>query len=1074
MRGLFLQKSRNKVEKLNDMAKESNAPWIALTETWLNPDIIDAEVQIPGRTLFRADREGRTHGGCALYIRDDLTSEIVTAHSNKACDTLIVKIKTLNLLVIVNYRPPDTKEEEFAEQLEVCQEAIDKITNKDPKVKDIFQIGDFNMKCISWPSRKIYSRDVENKATEKVQAEMLLRYAEKNFLENIVTTPTRGNNILDLCFTNNHTLINYYKTTVNSRFSDHNTIETDLNFSYNIEVKKEKKVNPYKTKVYEYETENADEEDWLRWQKLLDDVNIENEFGGPENTETKVSKFFTLIESLTALVFKKKKSFQDLEEREKGENKKQTNNKIPKRIRQLMKRQSKLSKQVFSSTNWEKNYDKMEELREIEKELEESYKNRRIKKENEAIKSLMKNPKFFYSYQRHFSKTNEKMSGFVTENDEIVKDPFKQAEMLREQYQSVYSQPDEAYSVGANFFLRCENCALQRVHECGEDVWNYPEGELRSPGSCSHRTAPTAPGQESGREQEQGEQEEQEGQEQETRGRNECSDCKIYKIAGLGPDDLDNPHFDWLDFSLAIDALSSSAAPGPDGVPAVMIKKGKNSISRILYEIFKTSFDNGEIPEVFKKAFIIPIHKGGSKAAPAQYRPVSLTSHLVKTFERVLVKKLVAYLEFHGRMDPRQHGSRVGRSTLSQLLTHQDQILQALEDGDNIDAIYLDFAKAFDKVDQGLLLHKLKALGVKGKMGRWIQKFLTGRTQQVLVDGKMSSIFLLLSGVPQGSVLGPILFLIFIADIGEDLEAETFVYVDDTKTLKRIKTEKDVENHQEDIVKLFKWGEDNNMKYNGDKFVAIRYGSNTQIKENTIYLTGDFEEVIEEKQSTRDLGIIMQNDATFNEHIEKVCKQVRQKTGWLYRSFYSRNMWFLRHMWNSLIQPKLDYCSQLWFPEEGVQLEKLEKLMKDFTSRIPAIQGLTYWERLRKIKMNSEQRRMERYNIIYVWKTMKGLVPNSGVTLTSEDDRQGRRCAIPKLKTKERTKREHSFQVKAARLFNCLPRELRELKDCGLEDFKVKLDIYLTKVPDEPKIGGLMPLNFQRSNSLLHQVARRS
>ena len=109
-----------------------------------------------------------------------------------------------------------------------------------------------------------------------------------------------------------------------------------------------------------------------------------------------------------------------------------------------------------------------------------------------------------------------------------------------------------------------------------------------------------------------------------------------------------------------------------------------------------------------------------------------------------------------------------------------------MEEGSNIDAVYLDFAKAFDKVDHGLLLHKLKQMGVKGKLGRWIQNFLKGRTNEVLVDDQKSLKFLLKSGIPQGSVLGPILFLIYISDIGENLSVEPLVYIDDSKAIKKI------------------------------------------------------------------------------------------------------------------------------------------------------------------------------------------------------------------------------------------------------------------------------------------------
>ena len=149
--------------------------------------------------------------------------------------------------------------------------------------------------------------------------------------------------------------------------------------------------------------------------------------------------------------------------------------------------------------------------------------------------------------------------------------------------------------------------------------------------------------------------------------------------------------------------------------------------------------------------------------------------------ERVIRKSLISYLEYYNKLDPRQHGSRAGRSTLSKLLQHQDDIIKALENGDNLDCIYLDFAKAYDKVDHGILLKKLKNLGISGNIGRWIMNFLTGRQQYVMVKGRKSKFYPLVSGVPQGSVLGPLLFLIFIGDISEGVTADTLIYVDDSK-----------------------------------------------------------------------------------------------------------------------------------------------------------------------------------------------------------------------------------------------------------------------------------------------------
>ena len=500
----------------------------------------------------------------------------------------------------------------------------------------------------------------------------------------------------------------------------------------------------------------------------------------------------------------------------------------------------------------------------------------------------------------------------------------------------------------------------------------------------------------------------------------------------------------------------------------------------LLCNIFKSSYETGDIPAILKLATIVPIHKGGSRSEASNFRPISLTSHIIKTFERVLRKTLVSYLEYNKKMDPKQHGSRAGRSTLSQLLEHQDAVPKALEDDENLDSIYLDFSKAFNKCDHGILLHKIKSLGIKGKIGRWIYSFLIGRLQEVLVKGHKSSKSPLKSGVPQGSVLGPILFLIYVSDIGEDLVASVLVYVDDTKLTHKVKNEKDVEFVQDELKKLHQWGQKNNMEFNGNKFQVVRYGQDVKLKEDTIYLSGDYEEVIDQFSSLRDLGVQLTDDATFSEHIENICKKVRQKCGWLHRSFYTRNPNFMKHMFNSLIQPHIDYCSQLWMPQEGQNLDKLEKLLRDFTRKMPGLKELNYWERLKKMKMSSEQRRLERYQMIYIWKMMEDKVPNCGVAWSSDSERKGRMCAVPALRGRDsvKTLRTQSFQVSGPRLFNCLPKNIRNMTKCDLEKFKEKLDNFLSKVPDEPKTETLIPgasrlYTERQSNSLLYQVARR-
>ena len=203
--------------------------------------------------------------------------------------------------------------------------------------------------------------------------------------------------------------------------------------------------------------------------------------------------------------------------------------------------------------------------------------------------------------------------------------------------------------------------------------------------------------------------------------------------------------------------------------------------------IWQHSMSTGTVPKFYKTSNIAPLHKKGSRAIAGNYRPVSLTSHIIKIYERVLRKQMVVHLEENNLLNSKQHGFRSGKSCLTQLLHHFDDIIEALSNGDDMDAIYLDYAKAFDKVDHQLLIRKLQLYGFHPKIIIWIESFLTNRTQQVVVDGHMSIIALIISGVPQGTVLGPILFLIFINDIASCVLHSTLrCFADDTRICRSI------------------------------------------------------------------------------------------------------------------------------------------------------------------------------------------------------------------------------------------------------------------------------------------------
>ena len=536
-------------------------------------------------------------------------------------------------------------------------------------------------------------------------------------------------------------------------------------------------------------------------------------------------------------------------------------------------------------------------------------------------------------------------------------------------------------------------------------------------------------------------------------------------------------HIDYDDVVEAINSLSANAAPGPDFFPAILLKKAKFSLSHPLTDIFRSSLESGEVPEIFKMAFVTPIYKSGAKTLPSNYRPVSLTSHIAKTMERIIRRYLVAYLEVNMKMNLNQHGFRKGRSCLSQLLQHYDNILKILEEGHNADCIYLDFSKCFDKIDTGLLCHKLKQTGIHSQAGIWLHNFLTKRRQYIISGDTLSQKSDVISGIPQGTVLGPILFLIFICDIDKDINSIASMFADDTRVLGRIETINDVENLQFDLNKIYMWAEENNMLFNNKKFELLRYGKNEDLKHSTFYLSAD-NEIIEEKENLRDLGITVNNQATFDDHIANVCVKVRQKCGWILRTFHTRKPFVLKQLWKQLVQPHIDYCNQMIALTQA-NLTNLEALQRTYLSRVPTSEAKNYWERLKECQMLSQERRIERYKILYTWKVLEGKVPDCGLQV-EENLRQGRLCKLPPLKqcsARVQTLRENSFQVQGPKLFNSLPPKLRNMSKCSIDEFKFELDQFLQKIPDEPNVPGIQytpraccQVSGKPSNKLVDQI----
>ena len=540
---------------------------------------------------------------------------------------------------------------------------------------------------------------------------------------------------------------------------------------------------------------------------------------------------------------------------------------------------------------------------------------------------------------------------------------------------------------------------------------------------------------------------------------------------------IENIDFTEQDIIDAIDELKNNSSSGPDGLAAIFLKKCKNSLARPLFHLWRKCLDQGITPDTLKEAHIIPIHKGGHQGLAANYRPVALTSHVVKIFEKVVRNYIVQFLEENNKFNDGQHGFRSGRSCVSELLIHYDRIVDILESGSNVDAIYLDFAKAFDKVDHGIVLKKLSLLGIRGQLLKWLESFLSSRTQMVLVNGVPSDPAPVLSGVPQGSVIGPLLFLVMIGDIDENV-AHSFIlsFADDTRLLCEVNNIRDASSLQTDLEAVYEWAVINNSSFNNQKFEAMRYGNDSTLKLSTSYTAPDGT-IISEKEHLRDLGVTMSADGTFSQHIKNTCQSARNMCSWILRTFQSRSPEVMLTLWKSLVIPILDYCSQLWSPSKVGEIQQLEDIQKAFTRKIRSTTKADYWERLQKYHLYSLERRRERYRIIYAWKILEGLVPNltgRSQVVGKSTFRYGRICVVPPVVTAPKNRlqrlREGSFCVKGPQLFNSLPSHLRNMTGVSHLEFKNELDKFLWTIADEPLICGYTARRRTESNSLLHMI----
>ena len=489
-----------------------------------------------------------------------------------------------------------------------------------------------------------------------------------------------------------------------------------------------------------------------------------------------------------------------------------------------------------------------------------------------------------------------------------------------------------------------------------------------------------------------------------------------------------------------IKAMKDNKSPGVDGIPPKLLMETVEQISIPLARVFNLSLKEVVVPFEWKEANIIPLFKKGSRNKSENYRPVSLTSVICKLLERLIKDHMVEFLVKHKLLNSSQHGFLKARSCLTNMLCFLEEITKWIDVGSPVDIIYLDFQKAFDKVPHQRLLLKLKAHGIGDSITDWIEQWLTDRRQRVVVDGEVSNWKSVLSGVPQGSVLGPILFLIYINDLDDSITSNVLKFADDTKLFRKVNTDGDKQHLQNDLDRLVKWSEKWQMLFNFGKCKCLHTGHRNL---NVNYKMGDT--VLGTTVKEKDLGVTISADMKVSEQCGIAASKGNQILGLIRRNITYKGKKLIIPLYKAIVRPHLEYCIQAWRPYRKKDIDTLERIQRRATKMIPELRDLSYEERLKECGLTTQETRRLRGDQIEVFKILNGyenIDRNMFFSLKKDSRTRGHEVKLVKDQCRLDI-RKHSFSQRTINEWNKLSTDCVTASSVNM--FKNKVDTYLRR-----------------------------
>ena len=486
--------------------------------------------------------------------------------------------------------------------------------------------------------------------------------------------------------------------------------------------------------------------------------------------------------------------------------------------------------------------------------------------------------------------------------------------------------------------------------------------------------------------------------------------------------------------------LNPSKSCGPDNHHPRVLKETAEVIATPISIIYNESIQKHLVPTKWKESLISVLFKKGDKSLAGNYRPVSLTCILCKVLESILRDHFIDFMIRNNLFSDKQYGFLAGRSSTLQLLKVIDEWTEALDEGFSIDCIYMDFQKAFDTVPHKRLMSKLRTYGFNELMIEWITDFIVGRTQRVRIDGELSEEMLVISGIPQGTVLGPFLFLLYVNDLPELVNAMLYLFADDNKVYKIIQNPfQDRNMLQTDLDKIYEWSKLWLMKIHPDKLFGMEIGGS---RDNPVYDYTVGPMIVRHSTQEKDIGVEIDDKLTYASHIDAIVKKANRMAGWLRRSFKFLTPTLFRPLYTAIVRMQVEYAFPVWNPYKQHDIDKIESVQMRATKMLPGFKEKSYSERLKLLNLPTLKFRRIRGDMITVYKMLSGkharnLCPRLKLykEVTGREGRHSKALYQERAKTDQR---KYSFGHRVAAVWNTLPSKVVE--SMNVDAFKRNID----------------------------------